>query len=109
MLGIEKVAERGDPDRPLEVGRGLVQHSLAAEQRRVVHEYVDPAPTPQHLANVPLDRGLVRYVTGRGPEAELAGRRAELPPLPQPLGCGWLSVYARSVRPLSPGATRGGS
>ncbi len=42
------------------------------------------------------------------PEAELAGRRAKLPPLPEPSGCGWLSVYARSVRPLRHGATLGG-
>jgi dihydroxy-acid dehydratase len=25
-----------------------------------------------------------------------------------PAGCGWLSVYARSVRPLGQGATLGG-
>jgi dihydroxy-acid dehydratase len=42
------------------------------------------------------------------PEAELARRRARLPPLTPPAGCGWLSVYARSVRPLGQGATLGG-
>ena len=42
------------------------------------------------------------------PEAELARRRAHLPPLTPPAGCGWLSVYARSVRPLRQGATLGG-
>jgi dihydroxy-acid dehydratase len=42
------------------------------------------------------------------PEEVLAQRRAQLPPLPAPGGCGWLSVYARSVRPLSSGATLGG-
>lgn len=42
------------------------------------------------------------------PEAELARRRAELPPLAAPAGCSWLSVYARSVRPLGQGATLGG-
>jgi dihydroxy-acid dehydratase len=42
------------------------------------------------------------------PEEVLAERRAQLPPLPSPGGCGWLSVYARSVRPLSSGATLGG-
>ncbi len=42
------------------------------------------------------------------PEAELARRRAELPPLAAPAGCSWLSVYARSVRPLGEGATLGG-
>ena len=31
---------------------------------------------------------------------ELDRRRAELPPLAAPAGCGWLSVYARTVAPL---------
>jgi dihydroxy-acid dehydratase len=39
--------------------------------------------------------------------AELASRRAALPPLAAPTGCGWLSVYARSVGPLGTGATLG--
>jgi len=39
---------------------------------------------------------------------ELAARRAALPPLAAPAGCGWLSVYARSVAPLGAGATLGG-
>ena len=34
-------------------------------------------------------------------------RRAELPPLAAPAGCGWLSVYARTVAPLGRGATLG--
>jgi dihydroxy-acid dehydratase len=38
---------------------------------------------------------------------ELAARRAELPPLRAPAGCGWLSVYARTVTPLGSGATLG--
>jgi dihydroxy-acid dehydratase len=38
----------------------------------------------------------------------LARRRAELAPLTPPSGCGWLSVYARTVRPLTEGATLGG-
>ena len=38
---------------------------------------------------------------------ELAARRAALPPLAVPAGCGWLSVYARSVAPLGSGATLG--
>jgi dihydroxy-acid dehydratase len=38
---------------------------------------------------------------------ELAARRAALPPLAAPTGCGWLSVYARSVGPLGTGATLG--
>jgi dihydroxy-acid dehydratase len=42
------------------------------------------------------------------PEAELAQRRASLPALSPPSGCGWLSVYARTVRPLTRGATLGG-
>ncbi|SFL44714.1 dihydroxy-acid dehydratase [Geodermatophilus ruber] len=42
------------------------------------------------------------------PEAELARRRAEQPPLSAPRGCGWLSVYARTVSPLARGATLGG-
>jgi dihydroxy-acid dehydratase len=37
--------------------------------------------------------------------AELDARRAELPPLRAPAGCGWLSVYARTVAPLGAGAT----
>ena len=41
------------------------------------------------------------------PEPELARRRARLSPLTPPAGCGWLSVYARSVRPLRQGATLG--
>jgi len=40
-------------------------------------------------------------------DAELAARRAALPPLAAPAGCGWLSVYARSVAPLGAGATLG--
>jgi dihydroxy-acid dehydratase len=39
--------------------------------------------------------------------AELDARRAELPPLRAPSGCGWLSVYARTVAPLGAGATLG--
>ena len=39
--------------------------------------------------------------------AELGARRAELPPLRVPTGCGWLSVYARTVAPLGAGATLG--
>jgi dihydroxy-acid dehydratase len=39
---------------------------------------------------------------------ELDARRAVLPPLAAPAGCGWLSVYARSVAPLGAGATLGG-
>jgi dihydroxy-acid dehydratase len=42
------------------------------------------------------------------PAEVLAQRRAQLPPLSVPAGCGWLSVYARSVRPLSEGATLAG-
>jgi dihydroxy-acid dehydratase len=42
------------------------------------------------------------------PEAELAQRRASLPALSPPPGCGWLSVYARTVGPLTQGATLGG-
>ncbi len=38
---------------------------------------------------------------------ELAARRDALPPLAAPTGCGWLSVYARSVGPLGSGATLG--
>jgi dihydroxy-acid dehydratase len=40
-------------------------------------------------------------------DAELDQRRAALPPLTPPPGCGWLSIYARSVRPLGQGATLG--
>ncbi len=36
------------------------------------------------------------------------GDLGRLPLLPPPAGCGWLSVYARSVRPLGEGATLGG-
>jgi hypothetical protein len=42
-------------------------------------------------------------LTGLG----LRGRRAALPPLAAPAGCGWLSVYARTVGPLGRGATLG--
>ena len=42
-------------------------------------------------------------------DAELDRRRAELPPLTAPPGCGWLSIYARSVSPLGQGATLGGA
>ena len=38
------------------------------------------------------------------PEAELIRRRAKLPPRPAPADRGWLSIYERSVRPLSEGA-----
>jgi dihydroxy-acid dehydratase len=37
----------------------------------------------------------------------LAERRSQLPAPAAPAGCGWLSVYARSVRPLTDGATLG--
>jgi dihydroxy-acid dehydratase len=43
------------------------------------------------------------------PPAELEARRAALPPLRVPSGCGWLSVYARTVAPLGAGATLGGA
>jgi dihydroxy-acid dehydratase len=39
--------------------------------------------------------------------AELDTRLAALPPLRAPSGCGWLSVYARTVAPLGAGATLG--
>ncbi|MEV5409043.1 dihydroxy-acid dehydratase [Thermopolyspora sp. NPDC052614] len=42
------------------------------------------------------------------PEAVLAERRAALPAAPPSAGCGWLSVYARTVSPLGRGATLGG-
>jgi dihydroxy-acid dehydratase len=42
------------------------------------------------------------------PEEVLARRRAQQPPVAAPAGCGWLSVYARTVRPLTEGATLGG-
>jgi dihydroxy-acid dehydratase len=38
----------------------------------------------------------------------LAQRRAQLPPVTAPPGCGWLSVYARTVRSLAEGATLAG-
>jgi dihydroxyacid dehydratase/phosphogluconate dehydratase len=38
---------------------------------------------------------------------ELARRRAEFSPATPPAGCGWLSVYARSVGSLRRGATLG--
>ena len=41
--------------------------------------------------------------------AELDARRAALPPLRVPAGCGWLSIYARTVAPLGAGATLGGA
>ena len=41
------------------------------------------------------------------PDDVLAERRARLPALEAPAGCGWLSVYARTVRPLTEGATLG--
>jgi dihydroxy-acid dehydratase len=39
---------------------------------------------------------------------ELARRRAQFSPAAAPPGCGWLSVYARSVGSLRRGATLGG-
>jgi dihydroxy-acid dehydratase len=41
------------------------------------------------------------------PEAELDRRRASRPAAAAPPGCGWLSVYARTVAPLTRGATLG--
>jgi dihydroxy-acid dehydratase len=38
-------------------------------------------------------------------QAVLVERRAALPPVTVPAGCGWLSVYARTVGPLTEGAT----
>jgi dihydroxy-acid dehydratase len=74
--------------------------------------------SPEGAAGGPL--GLVEDgdmisvdVTGRRidlevAEDELARWRERLPSLAPPSGCGWLSVYARSVRPLGQGATLGG-
>ena len=76
--------------------------------------------SPEGAAGGPL--GLVRDgdmisidVNGRTLDlevspAELDTRRAALPPLRGPAGCGWLSVYARTVAPLGAGAvlSRGG-
>jgi dihydroxy-acid dehydratase len=74
--------------------------------------------TPEGAAGGPI--GLVRDgdmisidVTARTVSlevepAELDRRRAELPPLAVPRGCGWLSVYARTVAPLAKGATLSG-
>jgi dihydroxy-acid dehydratase len=74
--------------------------------------------SPEGAAGGPL--GLVRDgdmisidVDGRAIDlevdaGELDRRRAELPPLAAPGGCGWLSVYARTVGPLDRGATLGG-
>jgi dihydroxy-acid dehydratase len=42
------------------------------------------------------------------PAEEMARRRARFSPPPAPAGCGWLSVYARSVGSLRRGATLGG-
>jgi dihydroxy-acid dehydratase len=73
--------------------------------------------SPEGAAGGPL--GLVRDgdlisidVDGRRVDlevepAELDARRAELPPLRAPAGCGWLSVYARTVASLGAGATLG--
>jgi dihydroxy-acid dehydratase len=73
--------------------------------------------SPEGAAGGPL--GLVRDgdliaidVNGRTVDlevepGELAARLASLPPLAAPTGCGWLSVYARSVAPLGAGATLG--
>jgi dihydroxy-acid dehydratase len=71
--------------------------------------------SPEGAAGGPL--GLVRDgdmisidVHGRSVDLEVSpeeldARRAELPPLRAPAGCGWLSVYARTVAPLGAGAT----
>jgi dihydroxy-acid dehydratase len=70
--------------------------------------------SPEGAAGGPL--GLVRDgdmisidVDGRSVDLEVSpeeldARRAELPPLRAPAGCGWLSVYARTVAPLGAGA-----
>jgi dihydroxy-acid dehydratase len=75
--------------------------------------------SPEGAAGGPL--GLVRDgdmisidVDGRAIDlevdpGELERRRAELPPLAAPAGCGWLSVYARTVGSLGRGATLGGA
>jgi dihydroxy-acid dehydratase len=41
------------------------------------------------------------------PPEELEARRARMEPLAVPTGCSWLSVYARTVQPVSRGATLG--
>ena len=70
--------------------------------------------SPEGAAGGPL--GLVRDgdmisidVNGRSLDLEVSAqeldaRRAALPPLRAPAGCGWLSVYARTVAPLGSGA-----
>jgi dihydroxy-acid dehydratase len=75
--------------------------------------------SPEGAAGGPL--GLVRDgdmisidVTARAIElevdpAELDTRRAGRAPRAAPAGCGWLSVYARTVAPLGRGATLGGA
>jgi dihydroxy-acid dehydratase len=49
-----------------------------------------------------------RTITLEVADAETDRRRAGLPPLASPRGCGWLSVYARTVAPLGKGATLSG-
>ncbi|MBO0835020.1 MAG: dihydroxy-acid dehydratase [Actinobacteria bacterium] len=56
------------------------------------------------LISVDIEAGKIDLLV---PADELARRLAELPPLTPPPGCGWLSIYARSVRPLGQGATLG--
>jgi dihydroxy-acid dehydratase len=57
------------------------------------------------IISVDVDAGTIDLDV---PDDVVAARRAHLPALAASTGCGWLSVYARSVRPLTEGATLGG-
>ncbi|MBX6355234.1 MAG: dihydroxy-acid dehydratase [Micromonosporaceae bacterium] len=57
------------------------------------------------IISVDVDARTIDLAVG---EDVLAERRAQLPPPTVPGGCGWLSVYARSVGSLASGATLGG-
>jgi len=57
------------------------------------------------MIGVDLVAGTIELEVG---DDELARRRAGFRPVTSPAGCGWLSVYARSVGQLRDGATLGG-
>jgi dihydroxy-acid dehydratase len=57
------------------------------------------------IINVDVDARTIDFDVA---DEVVAQRRAHLPAPTEHTGCGWLSVYARSVRPLTEGATLGG-
>lgn len=116
MFRINGVDIRAAGDRPWRT----VEQLMVAAERAGTHKFPRQKPIVRPQRN-PLEwrANLTQLSNPDGSaidgtdvdqltQAELARRRERLRPLEPAAGCGWLSVYARSVRPLRQGATLGG-